>query len=139
IPGGISRGAAPEPHRGLGRGEEALVFLVSQRKVRARRSAALDGALPELEPHVRGVPHHGFPEELRCGGGHLSEQVERDRRRVPGLSRPRRPARRVDAQGRTQWLDGTAGSLQGSRLAPRGPRLPYPPPPPRPPPPPPPS
>ena len=86
---------APVRHRRMGRPRPALVLPLPGSTDRPRRSASLDGALSELEPHVRRLPHHQIPEGIRSRRGQLPDHVVRVRRWMRGMPWPRRRPRGV--------------------------------------------
>ena len=95
-----------------GAGRPALVPPVSRAEHQGGRSAALDGRAAELELPVRRMPLDQPAEELRREDGHVRHEMERDRRRVRGVPRPRLEPRR---------LGEPAGELRGARRD-QGPR-----------------
>jgi hypothetical protein len=91
-----------------------------RRKDGSQGSAALDRPLPELEPAVRSLPFDPPQERLRRGQRQLQDDVQRDQRRLRGLSRPGFAPHRLGEAGpcplcsrRRQGPGGAEVALEG--------------------------
>ncbi len=109
----------------MGHAGRALVPPLSRGAHRCRRSAALDGALPELEHDVRGVSLHRPAQGLRRQERQLCHELGRDRRGLRGVPRAgggarqlgQDSSRRCEARERS---DRPAGEFRRWRRALRG-------------------
>jgi hypothetical protein len=77
--------------------------------------AALDGPGPELEPHVRGMPLDGRPQELRRDDAALRHCLRRDQRRLRGVSRRRQPPCGLGSPGGRPLLEKLAALIPRPR------------------------
>ena len=94
-------------------GGQRWFHLYPDQKLQARRPAALDRARPDLELPVRRLPLDRSAEELQSRHRHLCNHLDRCRRGLRGVPRPRLAARRLGQLRRRRQLPRRARTLHG--------------------------